>query len=209
MAKVLNVWDSQRFLQDVIPFAPAIVTRDPEKGLQFARQHYPVVLKAISDEIVHKSDSGAVVLNVDSDDRFLDEFYRMLDRFHSPVMVQKQVSGVEVFLGAKRDPQFGPVVLFGLGGIFVEVYRDVVARAAPIAPEDFDEMVLDLKGRKILQGARGKRVDLEALRDIVVRFSRFVATAEGWEEIDVNPLMALPDGALAVDARVVTRDSRA
>ncbi len=209
MAKVLNVWDSQRFLEGVVPFAPAIVTQDPEKGLQFARQHYPVVLKAVSDEIVHKSDSGAVVLGVDSDNTFLDAFYRLLDRFHSPVMIQKQVKGVEVFLGAKRDPQFGPVVLFGLGGIFVEIYRDVVARAAPITPDDFDEMVDELRGKKILHGARGKRVDLDALGDVVVRFSQFIATARDWEEIDLNPVMALPDGALAVDARVVTSGSRA
>ncbi|MDN5358820.1 MAG: acetate---CoA ligase (ADP-forming) subunit beta [Candidatus Diapherotrites archaeon] len=190
-------------LERFVPFAPTYVTSDVDAALRFARANYPVVLKAVSGEIVHKSDAGAVVLNVRNDDELLHHFYQLQSRFGPTVMVQKQLKGVELFVGGKRDPQFGPVVLFGLGGIFVEVYRDVVARAAPITEEDAFEMMDELRGAPILRGARGVRVDRDALARVLVQFSRFMAESENVEEVDLNPVIATADGVFAVDARVV------
>lgn len=203
MGKILDSWRSQEMLSDVVPFPPTYVTRDVDLALRFARQHYPVVLKAVSDGIIHKSDAGAVVLNVQNDDQLLHHFYQLQDRFGPTVMVQKQLKGVEFFVGGKKDPQFGPVVLFGLGGVFVEVYRDVVARVAPISRYDAFEMMGELKGAAVLRGARGVRVDRDALADLLVRFSEFLHLHPEINEIDLNPVLATSDGVYAVDARVI------
>ncbi len=209
MAKrVLDAWSAQSALRDVVPFVPSILTRDVEEALSFARDYgYPVVLKAVSDQIVHKTDAGAVVLNVSDDDALLHHFYSLQRTFNAPILVQKQVSGVELFLGGKQDPQFGPVVLFGLGGIFVEVYKDVSARVAPFSPEEARTMFLDLRGKEILEGARGVRVNLDALASIVSRFSEFLAQHPEYLEVDLNPIFATRDGIYAVDARIVLRGS--
>ncbi len=201
--KVLNPWQSQELLSGVVPFPPTLVTPDVDRALSFARKHYPVVLKAVSDEVIHKSDAGAVVLNVSNDDTLLYHFYQLQKRFGPQIMVQKQLKGVELFIGGKKDPQFGPVVLFGLGGIFVEVYKDVVARVAPIREEDAYEMMDSLKGAPILRGARGVHVDRDALAELLVSFSKFLAEHPEIEEVDLNPTIATPDGIYAVDARVV------
>jgi len=201
--KVLDPWSSQTMLSTAVPFPPTYVTRDVDLALRFAREHYPVVLKAVRDDIVHKTDAGAVVLNVQNDDQLLYHFYRLLDRFDSSILVQKQLKGIELFVGGKKDPQFGPVVLFGLGGIFVEVYKDVVARVAPISLEDAREMMDELRGAAILRGARGTRVDRDAVASLLVRFSEFMAEHPELEEVDLNPVIATQDGAYAVDARVV------
>ena len=204
--KILDAWTAQNALQDVVPFVPSILTRDVEDALAFSRDYgYPIVLKAVSDRIVHKTDAGAVVLNVTDDDVLLHRFYSLQREFDAPILVQKQISGVELFLGGKQDPQFGPVVLFGLGGIFVEVYKDVSARVASFGPEEAKSMFSDLRGRKILEGARGVRVDLDALAAIISRFSEFLAQHPEYTEVDLNPLFATRDGIYAVDARIVLR----
>ena len=206
--QVLDAWTAQNALKDVVPFVPSLLTRDVEDALAFARDYgYPIVLKAVSDKIVHKTDAGAVVLNVTDDDAVLHRFYSLQRTFNAPILIQKQISGVELFLGGKQDPQFGPVVLFGLGGIFVEVYKDVSARVAPFGPEEARSMFADLRGRKILEGARGVRVDLNALARIVSKFSEFLAQHPEYKEVDLNPLFATRDGIYAVDARIVLRGS--
>ncbi len=192
-------------LSEAVPFPPSYVTADVDLAVRFAREHYPVVLKAVSESVVHKSDAGAVVLNVSSDDQLMQAFYRLQNRFGPQVLIQKQLKGVELFVGGKQDPQFGPVILFGLGGIFVEVYKDVVARAAPITPEDAFEMMDSLRGAPILRGARGVRVNRDAVADLLVSFSRFLSNHPEIQEADLNPIIATPDGAYAVDARVVLR----
>ena len=201
--KVLDPWHSQEMLSDVVSFPPTLVTADVDRALSFARQHYPVVLKAVSDKVIHKSDAGAVVLNVSDDDLFIHHFYQLQKRFGATVMVQKQLKGVELFAGGKKDPQFGPVVLFGLGGIFVEVYKDVVVMVAPITEEDAYEMMDSLRGAPILKGARGVRIDRESLAKTLVAFSEFLAAHPEIEEVDLNPIIATPDAIYAVDARIV------
>ncbi len=199
---VLDPCEAMEFVKGVLPLPDYICTRDVDDALAFLRRHGRIVLKAVSPKIVHKWERGAVVLDVTTEEELEHHFYRLLSTFGGKVMVQEQVSGAELFLGAKKDPQFGPVVLFGLGGIFVELYEDVSIRAAPVDTEEALEMVNEIKGRRLLEGFRGHRVNKEALARLIAKFSRFVYENVP-EEMDVNPLIARGDQFWAVDVRVV------
>lgn len=189
-------------VKGVLPVPDYICTKNVDDAVAFLRDHGRVVLKAISPQVVHKWERGAVVLNVTTEEELELHFYRLLSKFGGKVMVQEQVSGVELFLGAKRDPQFGPVVLFGLGGIFVELYGDVSVRAAPVDVGEALEMMEEIRGRKVLEGFRGYRVDKKALARLISKFSHFVYKRTP-EEMDVNPLIARGDKFWAVDVRIV------
>ena len=204
MGRVLDAWESQKILSRVLPYPPSVCTDDVEEAVAFAEEHYPVVLKAVSKDIVHKTDVGGVYTNVRTEDEVEHIFYRILRKFPSArVLVQAQVDGVELFLGAKRDNQFGPVVLFGVGGVHVEVYNDVAVRAAPFDVSEAVEMMNDIKGAKILRGYRGRGINREALARLLSSFSEFFFAHSEFTEIDVNPLIA---GRMiyAVDARIST-----
>jgi len=200
--QVLDPCDSLRYIDGVLPMPDFICTRDINDAEKFLETHGRVVLKAVAPGVIHKSDKGAVVLNITDNETLAREFHRLLG-FGGSVLVQEQVSGVELFLGAKNDPQFGPVVLFGVGGIFVELYEDVSVRAAPVPREEALEMIDELKGKKILSGFRGRYVDKQALADLISKFSRFVYEKRP-REMDINPLIAKGDSFWAVDVRVIT-----
>ena len=168
----------------------------------------PVALKVISSEISHKSDVGGVILNVD-DLKKAEGAYdhlKKLDRGSpSGILVQKMVSdGKEVILGAKRDPSFGPIVLFGLGGIYVEVLKESSLRVAPINRPEAEEMISELKTASILKGIRGERpLDIKALAENLLRLSQLMMDFPEVEGIDINPVKVLEKGAIAVDARII------
>jgi acyl-CoA synthetase (NDP forming) len=168
----------------------------------------PVALKVISPAILHKSDAGGVILNLD-DFRKAEEAYnkiKKLDRgSRYGVLIQKMISdGKEVILGAKRDPSFGPVVLFGLGGIYVEVFKETSLRVAPINRPEAEEMISELKTANILKGVRGERpLDIGALVENLLRLSQLMMDFPEIEGIDINPVKALEKGAVAVDARIL------
>jgi len=166
-----------------------------------------VVLKVISPEISHKSEMGGVILNV----RGLSEAevaYKRIESLtkgdSSGVLVQKMVSeGKEVILGSKQDPSFGPVLLFGLGGIYVEVFKETSLRVAPINRSEAKEMISELKVSNLLKGVRGERPsDTEALVESLLRLSQLVTDFPEIEGIDINPVKVLERGAIAVDARI-------
>ncbi|MCP4541351.1 MAG: acetate--CoA ligase family protein [Chloroflexi bacterium] len=179
---------------------------------------YPVALKALSPDIVHKSDVGAVALNVDGPEALRTEFTELVTRVeeHVPdaqltgVLVQRMFSGGrEVILGGKRDPSFGPVVMFGLGGVYVEVFDDVSLRLAPLTREDAEEMIAEVQGSRLLQGVRGEPpADVDAVIEALVALSRLLVECPEIAEIDVNPLLVFERGAVAVDARVVVRGQK-
>jgi acetyltransferase len=168
----------------------------------------PVALKVISSEISHKSDVGGVILNVD-DLKKAEGAYghlKKLDRGSpSGILVQKMVSdGKEVILGAKRDPSFGPIVLFGLGGIYVEVLKESSLRVAPINRPEAEEMILELKTANILKGIRGERpLDIKALVENLLKLSQMMMDFPEIDGMDINPVKVLEKGAVAVDARIV------
>jgi acetyltransferase len=195
-----------------IPIADyQVVYRKEELEKVINRIKSPVVLKVISPAISHKSDAGGVILNLDDFNKAEEAYNKIkkLDRgSRYGVLIQKMISdGKEVILGAKRDPSFGPVVLFGLGGIYVEVLKETSLRVAPINRLEAEEMISELKTSVILKGIRGERpLDIKALVESLLRLSQLMMDFPEIEGIDINPVKVLEKGAVAVDARIVLRN---
>jgi len=192
-----------------IPIADYQVVRRQEDLQQaFQKTGFPAAMKVISPKISHKSDVGGVVLHLKSLQEG-EEAYRRIEEIapgdSSGILIQKMVSGgKEVILGGKQDPSFGPVVLFGLGGIFVEVLQETSLRIAPINRYEAEEMISELKGSVILKGVRGEHpCDREALIENLLRLSQLVIDFPEIEGIDINPVMVSEKGAVAVDARIL------
>jgi acetyltransferase len=197
-----------------IPAAPARLARTADAAARAAAEiGFPVVLKIVSPEIVHKTDVGGVRPNVDSITELKMACAEMFDavRQRAPnatidgILVQRMIDGGrETIVGVTRDPSFGPLVMFGLGGVLVEAIRDVVFRIAPIRPLDAHDMLRAIRGVAILDGIRGAPpVDFAALADVLLRVSQLAMDAPEIAELDINPLLALPDRVVAVDARVL------
>ena len=189
-------------------------------GFCAANQDNPVVLKVVSPDITHKSDVGGVKLNVLGEDAVRRSYadimasvtqHRPDARVEGVLVAPMAPKGVECIAGVHCDPVFGPVVMFGLGGIFVEVLKDVSFRLAPFDRDEALAMIREIKGFPLLQGARGAPpCDVDALADALATLSRFAhAHAGDFRSIEINPLLALPEGqgAMALDA-VVIRESR-
>jgi len=172
----------------------------------------PVALKVVSPEISHKSDVGGVILNL-NDFSQAEKAYEKMNSLNqgkvAGVLVQKMVlDGKEVILGAKRDPSFGPVVLFGLGGIYVEILKETSLRVAPINRFEAEEMISEIRGSDIFKGLRGEKpLDTEALVEGLLRLSQLVVDFPEIEGIDINPVKVLEKGAVAVDARILLSQS--
>ena len=186
-----------------IPVVPEMVTDKREDLVQAAHEMgYPVVAKVVGP--VHKSDVGGVVLNINSDDQLRREFDRMIQipDTHA-IMIQKMISGTELFIGAKYEPRFGHIVLCGLGGIFVEVLKDVSSGLAPLSMGEATNMIQSLKGYKIFKGTRGQApLNEQAYANIIVRLSTLLHHATEIKEMDINPLLADDKNVIAVDARI-------
>ncbi len=174
---------------------------------------FPVVLKIASPDIIHKSDMGGVKLELQSDQavgQAYDDIMAAAKKRHPKakilgVAVQKMARpGVEVIIGMSQDDQFGPVLMFGLGGILVEVLKDVSFRLVPLAKRDAAEMVREIKSYPLLEGYRGgEKVKIAYLENLLLKVSDFVEKNPEVKELDLNPVFAYSDGALAVDARVI------
>jgi acetyltransferase len=184
-----------------------VVRRKEELEKVMKKIKGPFAFKAISSEISHKSDKGGVILNVDHPKKAKEAYDRIvkLNRGDLGVLIQKMIlGGKEVILGTKRDPSFGPVVLFGLGGIYVEVLKESSLRLAPINRPEAEEMISELKASAILKGVRGERpLDMKALVENLLRLSQLMIDFPEIEGIDINPVMVLEKGAVAVDARIL------
>jgi acetate---CoA ligase (ADP-forming) len=199
-----------------IASAPESECKDAEAAVLAAEKFgYPVVMKILSPDILHKSEIGGVLLGVSDADAVRAGFALLLERAESAapsariegVLVAKQLQGgVECIMGITRDPVFGPIAMFGLGGIFVEILKDVVFQRCPFGPDVAEEMIRSIKGAPLLLGARGrKKADVKALADMLSRLSAFAAAAgPKLQSIDLNPVFAMPEneGAFAVDAVV-------
>ena len=186
-----------------IPTVPEFVSADKEAVLSFADQcGYPVVAKVVGP--VHKSDVGGVALNIRSREVLSAEYDRLMKiPDATSVMVQKMIKGTELFIGAKYENRFGHVVLCGLGGIFVEVLKDVSSGLAPLSYEETYSMIHSLRGYKIIKGTRGmKGVNERKFADIIVRLSTLLRFATEIKEMDINPLLADENDVIAVDARI-------
>ena len=172
---------------------------------------YPVVMKVVSPEILHKSDVGGVIVNIGDDQAAMDAFeairraaegYDLRGVIIYPLIRDAQ----EVLLGLSRDPQFGPVVAFGLGGIYTEVWRDVSLRVAPVNRAEAEQMIREIKSFPLLEGVRGQAGrDLDALADLLVKFSQLPFRYPGIGEVDLNPVFLLAEGLVVGDVRVIRR----
>jgi len=199
-----------------IPTAVGVRASTKEEARQASeKMGYPVAIKVISEQISHKSDVGGVQLNLRNGPAVEEAFDDMLSRIRSSypganidgVLVQPMVTGgQELILGGRQDPNFGPVVLIGLGGIFVEVLEEVSLRVAPITYQEAREMIDELRGAPILKGARGhKPSDLQAVSDALMRLSQLLIDFPEIRELDINPLRVFQEnnGCRALDARIM------
>ena len=188
-----------------------------EAAAQAEAISYPVALKVVSPNVAHKSDVGGVVLGLESHEEVAegyDEIIRSVQAAQPSaiiegVSVQEMASpGVEVIVGVTTDPQFGPVMMFGLGGIMVEVLGDVAFRLAPLGEGDARDMIDEIQGRQVLDGVRGQPpVDVGAIEAMLDQVSQFAAEHPEVAELDLNPVIASPEGAIAVDARIVLAEA--
>jgi acyl-CoA synthetase (NDP forming) len=180
------------------------------------KQGFPVALKVSSPDIVHKSDAGGVQLNLDTPEAVEKAYGELLARVKNSfpqakvdgVLVNKMApAGQEVIIGMNRDPQFGPIMLFGLGGILVEIFRDVVLWHPPLSRKDALEMIQQIKGYPVLAGYRGQPpVDMNALADCLMAVAELAEENPKIVEIDLNPVFAYPQGALVADARIIMKE---
>ena len=192
-----------------IPTVPEFVSDDKQAILDFAQKcGYPVVAKVVGP--VHKSDVGGVALNVRTPEHLALEYDRMMQiPDATAVMVQKMINGKELFIGAKYEPRFGHVVLCGLGGIFVEVLKDVSSGLAPLSYEEAYSMIHSLRGYKIIKGTRGQKgINERKYAEIIVRLSTLLRFATEIKEMDINPLLADENDVIAVDARILVKKNK-
>ena len=172
----------------------------PGDAVDFAvKSGYPVALKVFGENILHRTDIGGVSLNIDNDGKLYTEFAR-LSKISPTIICQKMVDGEKVIVGMKRDKQFGPVIMFGLGGIFVEILKDVSFRVCPINKKEAMEMIKEIKSYPILSGARGRKpVNIKALAEALVAISKLALEHEEIKEIDLNPIIVNQKEAVAID----------
>jgi acyl-CoA synthetase (NDP forming) len=200
-----------------VPVTETRVAASADEAVSLAEEFgYPVVLKIVSPDIAHKSDVGGVALGLEDAAAVRAGYGTMLARVADAapaaviagISVQRQAdSGTEVIIGSTTDPQFGPVMMFGLGGVFVEVLKDVAFRIVPLVERDARQMVRDIEGFPILEGVRGQpAADTAALERIILQVSEFIEQHPEVEELDLNPVLAYADGAVAVDARIILAD---
>jgi len=193
---------------------PACVVRTSEEGKKFVNKiGWPVVLKVVSPQVIHKSDAGGVITNVGNDKEFEESFEQILNNVknYNPeveiegVYVQKMISSTrEVIIGTTKDEQFGPVIMFGVGGVFVEIFKDVVFRVAPVSKEEAERMVSEIQGFPILKGTRGEKpIDFDSLYSTISNISKIAFEFQQIKELDVNPVSVLPSGVCALDARII------
>lgn len=177
---------------------------------------FPVVIKVVSPDISHKSDAGGVKVSLKDKEQVAQAYDGIMsscrekfpDASLDGVSVQNMARpGIEVIIGMTKDPQFGPVMMFGLGGVWVEVLKDVSFRIVPLTRSDAAKMIQQIKGYPLLQGFRGSEpANTPVLEDILLRLSSFVADNPDIKEMDLNPVFAYKDGAVAVDARIILEE---
>ncbi len=173
---------------------------------------YPVVLKIVSKTILHKTDAKGVKLDIKNEYQLREAFEDMEKRLKKDIdgfLVQKMYEGHYVIVGMKRDPQFGPVIAFGLGGIFVEIMKDVSFRIAPVTEKDAIEMMKEIKAYPVLEGARGGiKANLQLLAKAILAVSKMSMENPDIKEIDLNPIVVNEKEAFAVDVRIIREQER-
>ena len=215
---MLTEVESKEFIQETgIPIVETRLARSKSQAVSIAQEMgLPVVLKIVSPDVVHKSDVGGVKTSLGSLGQVRSAYDSILSSTRAAVpsasiqgvSVQKMADpGVEVIIGATKDPQFGHVIMFGLGGILVELLRDVSIRHVPLTARDARQMIRDIKSLPMLQGFRQyPPCDLEKLEEAILNLSQFLEKHPEIKELDLNPILCYPKGLVAVDARVILEE---
>jgi acyl-CoA synthetase (NDP forming) len=183
--------------------------RSLDEAVSFAREvGYPVVMKIVSPQVVHKSDVGGVAVGIIDNAGLVNAFNRMttINGF-AGVIVEETVQGIELIIGATKDEQFGPVILLGIGGTATEIYHDVGLAMAPLCEGDVDKMIRSIKAVSLLEGFRGsERVNIDTLKKLVIRFSELIMDlGDNLESIDLNPVMCSSERCVIADARIMVK----
>ncbi|MEM2118086.1 MAG: acetate--CoA ligase family protein [Candidatus Bathyarchaeia archaeon] len=197
-----------------IPVTKFELARNEGEAVKFAEKiGYPVVLKIVSPDILHKSDVGGVIVNLKDAKEVRNAYKQILQNVKrhkakakiTGILVQEMApSSTEIIVGAIKDPQFGPSIMFGLGGIFVEVLKDVTFRVAPITEDEAREMITEVKAYPLLKGYRNQPpADIDAIVKILLNTSKLVMEHQEIKELDLNPIMVYEKGAKTVDARII------
>jgi acyl-CoA synthetase (NDP forming) len=211
---VLTEFESKELLEEIGIVVPhQSLTSSKEETLSAAEKiGFPVVLKLMAEDVIHKSDTGAVKLNLKTKEE-VEEAYD--DLMKIPAQAEKKISVqnmadepiTELIIGMTTDPQFGPALMFGIGGILVELLEDVSFRIAPITEYDANEMIKEIKGFPILDGYRGKpKADLDAIVKTLLKISDLVVKHEEINEMDLNPVFIYEKGLICVDARIILKN---
>jgi len=198
-----------------LSFAKSKLVNTPEQAVKFANEiGYPVVLKVSSPRIIHKSDIGGVEVNLKDDKQVEGTFDKIIKKAKKKkeklegVLVQKQEYGLEVIVGMKKDPQFGPVIMFGLGGIFTEILKDTSLKITPVDKKQALGMIKQIKAHPILEGARGEKpVNINALVDIITKTSK-LSEDKKIQGLDFNPIIVNEKNATIVDVKIMMEDGK-
>ena len=212
---ILTEFESKRILKQAgISVVETKLAKTQKEAVSISQKiGFPVALKIASPDVVHKTDSGGVKLSINSVaevKKAYDEILKKVKRQYPHavvhgVSVQKMIRpGTEVIVGTSKDPQFGPVIMFGLGGIFVELLKDVSFRVIPVEQRDAQEMIKEIKGYPLLQGYRGKEpANISVLVEIILKISKLIEENPQIKELELNPIFAYRNKAVAVDARII------
>ena len=210
---VLTEFESKNLLKEIgIPIPEQELATTKEETIAVAKKiGFPVVLKLMAEDIVHKSDTGAVKLNINNEVEIAnayDELMKIPSQSEKSISVQKMADEpiTELIIGMTTDAQFGPALMFGIGGILVELLEDVSFRIAPITEYDAREQIHEIKGFPILDGYRGKpKADLDAIVNTLLKISDLVIKHEEINEMDLNPVFIYENGLVCVDARIILK----
>ena len=210
---VLTEFESKNLLQEIGISVPVQkLTTSKEETISAAEEiGFPIVMKLMAEDVVHKSDTGAVKLNlktIEDVTEAYDDLMKIPSQKEKQISVQKMEDEpiTELIIGMTTDPQFGPALMFGIGGILVELLEDVSFRIAPITEYDAKEMITEIKGFPILDGYRGKpKADIDAIVKVLMKISDFVTKYEEINEMDLNPVFIYDKGLICVDARIILK----
>lgn len=214
---VLNLEESRDMMARAgIPFNKSGLADSVDKALELAKTiEYPLVMKIVSPQIIHKTEVGGVRVGIENDEQLKKAYDEIIAsaKKHVPdaeikgILLEEMVKGTELIIGTTTDPQFGPMIMFGIGGIFVEVYKDVSFRLIPITPGDARDMLEEIRGKALFRGVRGlPAADTNQLVEILTSISNFVNSHPEIKEMDLNPLLVTEKGIVAVDARIILKE---
>ncbi|MFW9992918.1 MAG: acetate--CoA ligase family protein [Candidatus Odinarchaeota archaeon] len=219
---VLTVLESKRVLEEQgFPVNKTVMIKNREELISVMKSNkleYPLVAKIVSPEIVHKTDVGGVLLGLKNFNHTITSYDAMMESIKQKrpdatvegIILEEEIEkGYELVIGSMTDPVFGPVLMFGLGGIFIEVLKDVVFRLIPLSEQDAQKMLVEIKAYHILDGIRGHPpVNKESLVQLILKTSDFMYNHPEVKEMDLNPVFASEDGCKVVDARIILHDNK-